>query len=223
MDVLEIPGYAEAVIRERVVRDAAFLGITESIGPFEVVPLTLRHWLILRLMRSPFLTKETPSPNDVFNFLWMLSTTYSPGDKRAKSRFERRCRHCFFLAIINTRWARSWHEVKRLKRLTAAANIIDSIRAFMEESLQDRPPVQKTKGFEADYYSDAAFFCCLFGREFGWSQEETLNMPMKRLFQCLNEIREKRGGRTPLSNPSDSVKAKWLRDRKPNRPSCDGH
>jgi hypothetical protein len=222
MDVLEIPGYAKEVLRERVIRDAAFLGITESIGPFEVVPMSLRHWLILRLMHSPLLTGDTPTPQDVFNFLWLLSTNYSATNLRSKRHFERRCRSMFFppryWALMNTRWARAWHESKRIKRLTVAARIIYAARAYVTEALQDRPPIQKSIGFDADYYSDAAYFCALFGREFGWSQDETLNMPVKRMFQFLNECRASRGSKTPLCNPSDRIKSQYLRSLQPKRP-----
>ncbi len=225
MDLLEIPGYAVAVLKERVIRDAAFLGITESVGPFEIVPLTLRHWLILRMMHSPFLTKETPSPIDLLNFLWLLSPDFSPTNQKAKRQFARRCRRIFFppryLALVNTRFARAWYEVKREKRLTAAAEIIDAARAYVEESLQDRPPAPKAFGFDADYYSDAAFFCALFGREYGWRMDEILNLPTKVIFQLVNEIRQSRGSKTPLCNPSDRIKAAWLKTQQP--PRRNGH
>ncbi len=215
MDVLHIPGYAAAVLQERLVRDAAFLGVTESIGPFEVVPLTLRHWLILRLMHSPLLTSATPTPQDVVNFLWLLSPQFSPTANRAKWFFERRCRRAFFppryCALVNTKKARAWHAVRREKKLTAAAKIIDAARAFVNEAMQDRPPVPKYLGFETDYYSDGAYFCALFGREFGWTQDETLAMPIKRVFQYLNEIKEAHGKRIPLMNPSDRLKSDWMR------------
>ena len=227
MDVLDIPGYAESVIKERLVRDASFIGITESLGPFEVVPLTLRHWIILRLVRNPLVTSGTPSPDDVVNFLWLLSTSFSSTSKTAKRRFERRCRKLFFppryMALLNTKKSRARFEVKCEKRLIQAAKIIDAIRVFVAESMQDRPPVPKTIGFEADHYSDAAYFCSLFGREFGWSQDETLNTPIKRVYQYLNAIKDYRGSPIPLCSPADSVKAKWLRGLNTKRPSCDGH
>src|SRR5436190_22202349 len=96
MDLLDIPGFAEAVIKERLVRNASFIGITESLGTFEVVPLTLRHWIILRLVRNPLVTSGTPSPDDIVNFLWLLSAGFSATRKSAKRRFERRCRKLFF-------------------------------------------------------------------------------------------------------------------------------
>src|SRR5436190_23240372 len=71
--VLEIPGFLEAVQREQFVRDAAFLRLSESVAGFELVPLTLRHYLILRATRNPLLWGGLPSPNQLFNFLWMLA------------------------------------------------------------------------------------------------------------------------------------------------------
>src|SRR5438045_2376978 len=144
MDLLDIPGFAEAVIKERLVRDAAFLGITESLGPFEVVPITLRRWIILRLVRNPLVTSGTPTPDDLVNFLWLLSTAFSPTDKKVKRTFEKRCRRIFFppryMALWNTKRARARYEIKRQKKLAVAAKIIDAARAYMAESLQDRPP-----------------------------------------------------------------------------------
>ena len=60
--VLEIPGYREAVARERLARDASFMPVTETVAGFELVPMTLRQYLILSLMRSPLLTGDTPGP-----------------------------------------------------------------------------------------------------------------------------------------------------------------
>lgn len=226
MDLLDIPGYAEAVLKERTVRDAAFLGVTESIGPFEVTPITLRQWIILRLSNNPLLFGGTPSPVDLVNFLWILAPDYAPTARRRKS-FERRCRRLFYppryLAILNTKKARARHELKKQKRMIEAAKIVDAARAFVAETMQDRPPVPKTLGFEADYFSDGAYFCAVFGREFGWSQEEVLHTPLKRLFQYLNEMKHYHRAPVPLCNPSDRVKAQWLASIQPRKQRPNGH
>ena len=224
MDILDIPGFAEAVIKERIVRDAAFLDITESIGPFEAVPITLRHLIVLRSGRNPLLSQDgIPTPNQLFNFLWLLSTSFSTTDKNLKRKFERRCQRIFlppaYRALWNTKRARARHEVRREKKLAVAAQIIDKARAYMAEALQDRPPAPQKHGFEDDYYSDAAYFCATFGREFGWSQEETLNTPLKRLFQYLNQMNHYHRSPVPLCNPSDRIKAAWLR----TQPKRNGH
>lgn len=224
MDLLNIPGYAEAVLKERVVRDAAFLGITESVGPFEVTPLTLRQWIVLRLLNNPLLHGGTPTPDDVVNFLWLLSPGYHP--VKGRKAFERRCRRFFFprryLALLNTKSAKARHEHRNEQQMIRAAKIVDAIRAFVQEAMQDRPPAPKTLGFEADYFSDGAYFCAVFGREFGWSQDDVLNTPLKRLFQYLNEMKHYHRSPVPLCNPSDRIKAQYLRSIQPRKPT-NGH
>jgi hypothetical protein len=218
MDLLEIPGYAAAVFRERVVRDASFLPITESIGPFEVLPMTLRQMLLLKLLRSPMLWDETPSPDDLRDFLWLLSPDYTPEPSRAKKTFAKRCRKLFypprFLPLFNTEGARRRHRLRCVAKVAIAASIIDRARAYVRETMQDRPPqaVQVNGvGFDPDYYSDGAFFCALFGREFGWSPDQTLSMPVKQVYQFLNEMKQHHGSNVPLCNPSDQVRADWMR------------
>jgi hypothetical protein len=215
-DVLAIPGYLSAVIKERTVRDAAFLGITESIGAFKVIPMTLRIWTLLRMLGNTLMHDEgLPSPNELKEFLWLLSPDFTPEMSLKKRRFEKLCRKTFFfptyLALWNSKRARARYKRKCDERLIAAAKLIDAARAYMKETMQDRPPSPKSQGFDVDYFSDPAYFCSLFGREFGWTQEETLNTPLKRIFQYINAIKQYHGSKIPMCNPSDSVKAAWMR------------
>jgi hypothetical protein len=219
-DVLDIPNYAEAVIREQFSRDVAFLDLYESVAGFDLVPLTLRHYVVLRLTRNPLLTGGLPTPRELFNFLWLLSPNYNPASKWARRRFEWKCRRRFYpplwMALINCRATRDNYGKRLHKRQVAAAKIIDAVKAFVEETMQDAPPRPAHQHFDPDYYSDAAFFCALFGREYGWTQEQTLDMPMRRLFQYLNEIKQRNaipGKSVPLCNPSDRVKATWMRSK----------
>jgi hypothetical protein len=226
VDLLAIPGYLAAIIRERVVRDASFLGLTESIGPFEAVPMTLRHWMLLRMDGNPLVRQgdgvSAPTPDQLRDFLWILNPQFSPAgpetkvQAKAKRAFFKRCRKVFYppryLALWNTSRARARHVRKLAKRQSVAAAIIDAAKAYVAETMQDRPPQQGSMRFDPDYYSDAAFFCARFGREFGWTQEETLSTPMKRIWQYLNEMRRHYDSKVPLCNPSDSVRAAWMRD-----------
>ncbi len=226
MNILEIPDYARAVVEERTIRDAAFLGITESIGAFEVVPMTLRQHAILRVMRHPLLGKEMPSPVDLANFLWLLSPGFTPQNTWAKRRFMRLCRRTFFppryLPLINTAWARARHHRKHDARMAVAAEIVTKARAYVAETMQDKPPSVQTVGFEPEYFSDAAHFCASFGREYGWSQEEVLEMPLKRVFQYCNELKLHHGSKIPLCNPSDRVRSAWMREHNRKRKASDG-
>src|SRR5438046_741906 len=131
-DVLDIPGYAVAVLKEQFSRDVAFLELNESVAGFELVPLTLRHYLILRSTRNPILWGDLPTPNQLFNFLWLLSPEYNGPQTRARKRFQRRCRKIFFppqfLPLLNCRWTQTWHFVKVNRNRIAAAKIITEVK-----------------------------------------------------------------------------------------------
>jgi hypothetical protein len=223
-DVLSIPGYAAAVLQEQFSRDVAFLGLPESVAGFDLVPITLRHYVVLRLTRNPLLTGGLPSPRELFNFLWLLSPHYNRTSKWARRRFELKCRRRFYpplwMALINCRATRDNYGKRLHKRQVEAAKIIDAVKLFVEETMQDAPPKLAHQHFDPDYYSDPAFFCALFGREYGWTQEQILDMPMRRLFQYLNEIKQRNavpGKSVPLCNPSDRVKASWMRSQQKPR------
>ena len=217
-NALDYPPYVAAVTQERLVRDAAFLGINESVSGFEVVPLTLRRFLALRIARNPLLFQQTPSPDELTAFLWYLSPQSSPHDTTGRRSFKRRCRKLFYppryLALLNTRRSRARFERKRQARLEVAAKIIDAAKEYVAEALQDQPPITVSRigVYEPEYYSDAAAFCALFARDFGWSQEAVLDLPMKCIFQYLNERAAFNGSTRPPCNPSDSIKARFYRD-----------
>jgi hypothetical protein len=194
--VLAIPGYQAALEREALVRDASFLPVTETVAGFECVPMTLRHFITLRMMRSPFLFGTTPSPEDIAAFLWLLSPAYKPGTS------------------LRTRWNRRRLIVKtaaKLSTATGAAKLVHAIRDYVEDSLQDMQPIGEPVGcVHVAHFSDAAAMCASFGREFGWAEEAILQMPMKRLLQYTKEMRTAHGGKTPLCNPSDRVRSEWM-------------
>ncbi len=220
--VLDIPGYAEAVIQEQVLRDAAFLGLKESIAGFQVMPITVWHYIALRLARnSVFLQEETPSPEDLANFLWILSPQYRPESRILKWLFFSRCKRIFgppkFLPLVNTRGAKARFNVRNRQRLINGARVLGEAKAYVAAAMQDRPPSKSINGFEPDYYSDGALFCSLFAREYRWSESEILRMPIKRMWQYLNEIRRNRNPKAILCNPSDVVMADWIRSRNQNR------
>jgi hypothetical protein len=47
--------HAEAIVQERLVRDAACIDLNESVAGYPVVPLTPRKFTLLRLLDSPYL------------------------------------------------------------------------------------------------------------------------------------------------------------------------
>ena len=213
----EIPGLREAVEKEQFIRDAAFQPVNEFLGGFEVRPMTLRQYLLLRLAKSPLLVESvTPTPVQLAAFLWLLSPAYEPKFSRAKRQFNRRTR--LFLPppkpLLPTKRAMARWERKVQAHFFNFTTILAQAREYVAHTMMDRPPVPSTmvNEEEPDYYSDAAYLCGLFAREYGWPENDVLEKPLSRLFQYLNEIRRAHGAKV-MFNPSDKVKGDWLWSR----------
>lgn len=213
---LAIPGLAEAIEKEKTARDADFLNVSTSIGSFEVVPMTLRHLCLLRVMRSPFIAGGIPKPADVAAFLMVMSPEFKmSASNRQRRAFLRRCRHFMPLPVpwLHTpRAMRRYHRRSQI-HIERAAKIIDACRQFVRDTFEEVPPRPATVGFKPDYYSSAVSFCAALGREYGWSQSEVLNMPLRLVFQYNNEIREYRDPKAVMFNPSDRIAAQWLAEK----------
>ncbi|MDB6022933.1 MAG: hypothetical protein JWQ04_2790 [Pedosphaera sp.] len=211
---LVVPGLADAVAHERLVRDVSFLPVTESIAGFEVLPMTVQHYVTLSVARSPLLYDLLPAPGELAQFLWTLSPDYHPGDA-ARRRFLRRCQSFIPRAapLLPFRWCRARIQKHNERALHRAAEVIDAARRYKFETFQDRP-ARKQRGpagaSEPDYFSDACWFCATLGREYGYRQAEVLGMPLKRVFQYIKEIRRHHNPKAPLFNPSDKVKGDYL-------------
>lgn len=207
--VLEIPGYQEAIQRERFIRDAAFLGVSETVAGFELKPFTLRHYIVLRIANNPLLMGGTPSPVELAQFLWLCSVGYRP-DARAMRRFMKRCRAFVPPAepwIVETkRWRKQFNAA-----LLRCAEALKACREYLQEAVMDKPPHSATNTFKPDYYSEVAFWLALF--KYSYTPDQVLDMPMKVLYQCLNEAKERAslGVNKPsgLFNPSDAVRSRW--------------
>jgi hypothetical protein len=209
VNILDIPGYASAIVRERFVRDAAFLGVTETVAGFELRPMTLRHLLLLRVVNSPLLRDETPSPIELAQFFWMTSAEYSLDDA-ARERFIKRC-------LKFTPPAPQYFETRRWRRrfnraMFEMAEALAAARAYIAEAMMDRPASQPSIGYTPEYYSSVAWWVGLF--EHRYTAEQILDMPLKVLYQYLNEIKDRASAgskkKPVFCNPSDKVRGEWI-------------
>jgi len=204
------------VERERVIRDAAFLGLrVEVIAGFPAAPLTLRHCNMLRLMGSPFMPPfDTPGPSELASFLWVVNPGFILGNHReavrARNAFFKTCRvfvkpaePIFGLTYRIKRW-----EKRAGQALDIFTRTVTAARSYMEEALQDRPPMEGGAG-GPDYYSDFCHISAALMRSYpGLDYEMIQRLPVKVIYQFLKEIREHNAlsaGETPvLWNTSDS-------------------
>lgn len=214
-----IPGLAEAQEQEQLIRDAAFLVETETICGFELRPLTLRDLLALRVAKSPFLIGGTPSPQQIADFIWRLSENFNPRDKFAQRRVQEQCEK--FIPpkppyLKTPKAIRKW-KIKTQLVIHLNVQFILQANSFVMESLRDLPAASNSGAGQSPLFSIAAALCGDFGREYGWSPDTVLDMPIKRITQFIREIQCRRLGdkaRTHLFNPlSDGVKRDFLSKR----------
>lgn len=209
-----IPGYWEAVAKEQILRDAAFLGLTESIADgFEAVPLTMRHYLSLRAIRSPFLVGGTVAVSDVIAFLRVVAPENSNwirfGELCASFEAKLPWLHTFGAMA---RWRiRAARAEKRLREVTLG------IIRYLDAALNDCGGGGAASA--ESYFSDGAAMVHRFGLAYGWSRERTMSEPLKCLFQYLKAIKAEdfaKAGRLPvLHNPSGRIISDWLAEHQP--------
>lgn len=203
---LEIPDYAQAVIQERLIRDSAFLNLPENVAGFDLRPMTLRDKLVLRIANSPLLTeKETPSPNELAQFLWAMSVEYKP-DKSARKRFLKRCRS--FVPPARG----LFHRRKCAAAMAEATRVLMAAREYVKEATMDRPG-NASSGFVPDYYSEVVFWLALV--EYRWTVAQVLDTPLKVLYQILNQKKESLPNSVMCNPLSDKVRAEWLASLQP--------
>jgi len=205
MNVLEIPVYVEALSKERFIRDAAFLGVTETVAGFELKPFSLRSYLLLRALKHPLLYGELPTPVELAQFLWMNSAEYSLSAK-SRLRFLKRCRS--FVPEPPFIFKTKRYERKLRESIERYAETLKAVRSYLEESTMDTPPRKERQGFKPDYYSEVAFWVSLF--RYQYTPDQVLEMPMKCLYQFLNEARERTETKPVMFNPSDKVRGDYL-------------
>jgi hypothetical protein len=189
-DLLElIPGYREAVEAESAARDAAFLdGWPELVCDVELRPLTLVDMLALARMKSPFILGGSPSPQDVLLLLWHQRYGPRPAfppDQRKRDKFMRGLAHLNF------------------------ASAVRDIRRYVDDSFADAPG-SSGDGTSVAPTSWGANLVSSLAREFGWSERDILDMPLKRAWQYWRCIQLNRNPGAIMFNGSDRVRSAWL-------------
>jgi len=182
-----IPGFREAVEKENRERDVPWLGLTEFIAGVEVLPFTPRHYLILTAIGSPFLLGGAPTAVEVIQFLWIVSPGFIPGRSMC------------------ARWHR-WKFVRRNRKLdwaSAVKAIDDYLDGAFENAIGGSVSAKS-------YFSSLAGIVDCMASEYGWTEDEILKTPFKKLFQLNRSRRMRTDPDVTLVNPSDRLKSEYL-------------
>ena len=197
-----VPGLAKARRAEQAARLRALLGRagTSRLLGREVVALTPRIALELRLAGNPCVEGMVGTWADMALFLWRLSPRF--------------CRPAAWLRWRTVgRWERRRirRAVRRLKHFQASA----SIRAWVIQQLQDAPPRVTTteeagaatppSGFTAE-----ASIINWFADHYGWDADRALDTPFLLLWQCYRAFYASAGRPVPSMPPSERLVGAWF-------------
>jgi hypothetical protein len=215
-----------AAARERVVQDSAFLHtaafpLNERIGDYLAAPLTLFKCNVLRMMSSPLMPPfDTPGPDELAAFLWVVSPQFMPGTgrqaRRRRKAFLKTCRQFVKPAqpVFLTRRRHEKWERQAAEALAIFARTVAAAREYMVEAFMDRP--ESGGGEGESYYSDFCHISATLMRSYHGAIHfsEVPHLPLKVIYQFLKEIREHsalEAGETPtLWNAQDSARDKIL-------------
>ena len=232
MFLSELPGYTRAAERagrlEDAWRDYAFLGLGEKICGVEVNLLTLRMFIELCVVRSPFFVGGNVGPEDVALVLWRLSPCYSRANSSSSSS------SCSFPSSPpKDKGSRTRdededeHEKKNPRRAFVASiahlpfeRAVRAISRYLDRMLIDKPVSTENGNFAAPDTSFAAGIIHALASEYGWSQDDVLDVPMPRLFQYLRLIQREHNPKLARFNPIRARLTKKIIARALDPKSC---
>jgi hypothetical protein len=179
------PRIAEAREADRRALQLSLVGTPELIGKSWVMPMTLDRLLILEAIDHPFLTGNPAGREAVINFLWIMSPDFVAGKPRATKRFFRRF------------WFRRVDPAPLMEYLG---------REFDGEGKGDGKPPDP---------SWVAKLVDVMASEYGWSEAEIFQIPLKRIFRYAEAMvarRDDRGSVQFTTPRADSVRNEYLRE-----------
>lgn len=179
----------EALAREKNSRDAAWADVRPRIGGREFLPLTVRHYLALDSVDSPFIRGGTlPTPEQLCQFLWVIAPEFSP-DAGAMLNF-----------------------AKAIGGLPFDATVKECFE-LVGTTFMDAP--QGGNRNEASFVSWVASIVDAMGSEYGWRPFEVMDLPLRQVFQLLRSIRRRHDPKATMFNPlSDRAKLDWMESLK---------
>lgn len=189
--------YAEALVQQELVWNAAWAGLTEEICGMEALPFTPLHYVRLALAQSPFLVGgREPDWSDVENFVWCVSPLYDPQSGWNKFRH----------------WMRYYRLTRRLK----LKELVSAIDEYLYEAWQDSPPQSVVTGvLSKDVYCPVVSLMSELCPAFNLTPALLMKTPYKQLFQLGKRISARLG--LPVSAPADAARARE-RGRKRQQP-----
>lgn len=178
------PKIAEARDRDRREMQSSLVSIPVLVGKDWLEPLTLRRLMYLEAINHPMLTGASCPRAGVIDFLWVMSARFKPGDDPGLAKFRRR----FWFRKIDG---------EKLREYLAG-------EFPNEPDANGRPPAPAWVAQLVD----------MIASEYGWSEADILDAPIKRLMQYTEALVARKGDKqpTPKSPRADRIKSEYLRE-----------
>ena len=149
--------------------------------------ISLRMFIQLCAVRSPFLVGGKVGPEHVAQILWRLSPQY--GDPAERKTFVASIADLPFKATVR------------------------AIQRYLDRMLADKPPSSsKSSGSRPDT-SFAASVIHALAQTYSWGDEAILDLPMPRIFQYLRKIRRDADPEFSYFNPLRDRVQKYITDK----------
>jgi hypothetical protein len=170
-------------------QEEAWLNFNSEIDGVEIKQMSLRHFFILQGLDSPFLTDNHFTYVDIGIFCWILSPEFQECPK-ARDKFCEKVR--------KVRIGKAIQDIERYLEIT-----------FLDADTSDVKNKKRYANFVA-YQIDT------YAKEYGWSADTTMDMPLRQIFQLNNAIAERyaelAGTKYSMLRNIDMVEAKAMLD-----------
>ena len=202
---VEIPGFRDAVKRERVLRDRAFLGGNEIVAGVVVKQLSLRIMLFLEHAETGFIIPfRYDDMTEVIAHAAQVLYFAQPGWQEPEVR-----PFSFWRAWREAMRQRKF-QVQLFKGVKDQLDIIGAVRGWIDDAMMDCPAGSQGEVQRPSYVSHPAHLMDLFAAAGLWfTYDEIMDMPLKRLWQHWR-LAAHRVYELPLTNPSDQLAVDFL-------------
>ena len=175
------PRIAEARQSDAAAQDEAFLSLGQMIHDRPIVPLSVEKFLLLELTENHLIVEGDPRPEDVANFLWIMSPDFVPDPKKAKRALRR---------FPTRKW---------VVYLTAIQEFLGKIAALSQGKKETSPKAWVSGVVD------------MFASQYNWRVSEILSLPMAQLFQLAARMRQRLSQTNVTFSPrADALQAEFM-------------
>lgn len=175
-----------ALKREKEARDAAWLDVPAKICGRDFQQITIRHYMMLEAVDSPFVRGVIPTPEQLAQFLWIISPGFST-DPGEALRF-----------------------TKGIAELPFTQAVKESMD-LVETTFLDAPQGSGKAEDSTSYYSWVASIIDALASEYGWRPFEIIDLPLRQVFQLLRAMKKRHDPKCGMiNNLSDRAKLDYL-------------